>query len=64
MWLPVPHRVLARVGQEGPVYSVVPVDASSYPRNIHPTELRPCGPMVQQELEEGTSESEEETAGG
>lgn len=63
MWLPVPHRVLTRVGQEGPVYSVAPVDASRSPRNIHRTELRLCGPRVQ-ESEDRTSESEEETAGG
>lgn len=64
MWLPMPHRVLASVSQDGPVYSVVPVDDSRSPRNIHRTELRLCGPRMQQESDEGSSESEEDSVGG
>ena len=66
MWLSVPHRVLARAGPDKPVYSVVPVDASKSPRNVHRTELQLCGPGVQQEWTEQTSESgsEEEAPGG
>ena len=58
MWLSVPHRVLARAGPDKPIYSVVPVDASKSPRNVYRTELRLCGPGVQQEWTEQTSESE------
>lgn len=66
MWLSVPHRVFARAGPDKPVYSVVPVDASKSPRNVQRTELRLCGPGVQQEWTEQTldSGSEEEAPGG
>ncbi|KAJ8006599.1 hypothetical protein DPEC_G00108920 [Dallia pectoralis] len=44
LWLPAPYQVVARLGPNTPVYTVAPLDASKPPRNVHRTELRPCGP--------------------
>ncbi|KAJ8001140.1 hypothetical protein DPEC_G00188130 [Dallia pectoralis] len=37
-------RVISQPDLEKPVYTVVPVDGSQAPKNIHRMELRPCGP--------------------
>ena len=43
-WMAVPFRVVGHPDANKPVYTVVPVDASQAPKNIHRMELRPCGP--------------------
>ncbi|KAJ8010305.1 hypothetical protein DPEC_G00073660 [Dallia pectoralis] len=44
VWMPIPYRVISQPDLEKPVYTVVPVDGSQAPKNIHRMELRPCGP--------------------
>ncbi|KAJ8006769.1 hypothetical protein DPEC_G00110650 [Dallia pectoralis] len=44
VWMPIPYRVISQPDREKPVYTVVPVDGSQAPKNIHRMELRPCGP--------------------
>lgn len=43
LWLPVPYRVLDQPDNTKPVYTVVPVDESQAPKNIHRMALQPCG---------------------
>ncbi|KAJ7997148.1 hypothetical protein DPEC_G00225950 [Dallia pectoralis] len=62
LWVPAPYQVVARLGPNKPVYTVAPLDASKPPRNVHRTELRPCGPGLhirpaQDPLAEQDSES-------
>ncbi|KAL6491489.1 hypothetical protein MHYP_G00018340 [Metynnis hypsauchen] len=47
VWMSVPFRVIAQPDPDKAVYTVVPIDGSLDPKNIHRTELRPCS----QELE-------------
>lgn len=51
IWLSTPHKVVARLDPSKPVYTVVPVDGSKPPRNIHRTEMRLCGPDKQDRSE-------------
>ena len=55
LWLPVPHRVVGRLGPDKPVYTVVPVDSSRVPRNVHRSELRRCGAGVKVSAEDSWS---------
>lgn len=52
VWLPTPHRVIAQLDSDRPVYSVVPVDFSKPQRNLHRNELRVCGPSLRVEGQE------------
>ena len=44
LWMPGPYRIVAHPDRNKAVYMVVPLDGSQTPKNVHRTELRPCGP--------------------
>ncbi|KAI2657320.1 Cell division protein FtsB [Labeo rohita] len=46
LWMPAPFKVIAQPDNTKAVYTVAPVDGSCPPKNVHRTELRPCGPGV------------------
>ena len=65
----VPFRVVGHPDANKPVYTVVPVDASQAPKNIHRMELRPCGPgesanLGLEELAEPVTEEAQEHSEG
>lgn len=59
VWMPSPFKVIARPDDSKAVYTVVPVDGSGPPKNVHRTELRPCGPAVV-----GSSDQDMESCSG
>lgn len=44
--MPTPFKVIAQPDDTKAVFTVAPVDESCPPKNVHRTELRPCGPGV------------------
>ncbi len=46
LWMPTPFKVIAQPDDTKAVYTVAPVDGFCPPKNVHRTELRPCGPGV------------------
>lgn len=46
LWMPTPCKVIAEPDDSKAVYTIAPVDGSWPPKNIHRTELRPCGPGI------------------
>ena len=65
----VPFRVVGHPDANKPVYTVVPVDVSQAPKNIHRMELRPCGPgesanLGLEELAEPVTEEAQEHSEG